>query len=102
MKKTMDMRNISEKDQYVRILDTLNNLKSGEEISLITDQSPETIKTQISDTLPNMFQWNYVEDGTRDWKVNVRKVSNISRGQAIENAMPTNDEGGFDPLNPIH
>nr|WP_278308376.1 DUF2249 domain-containing protein [Oxobacter pfennigii] len=62
------------RERYAKILDTLDSLNEGDVVEIIHDHDPYAMKEQLSQIMPGMFEWSYIEKGPYDWRVDIKKV----------------------------
>lgn len=97
----VDVRKMPPPQRHIHIFDTFNSMAVGQIMELINDHDPKPLWYQISAEMPDMFEWKYIEEGPVDWKVEIKKTSNIGKSQSIENAMSDVQRHNFDPLPPV-
>lgn len=70
---TVDARQYEPKDKHPTIINTFNNLKSGEKMELINDHDPRPLHYQFMIEMPEQFEWEYLEQGPEVWRVAIGK-----------------------------
>ena len=70
----LDVRIIPPRDKHPRILQTFDNLKSGEILLIINDHDPMPLKYQFEFERPGKFGWKYIEQGPEVWRVEISKA----------------------------
>lgn len=70
----LDVRIIEPKLKHPTIFQRFDNLKTGEELTIVNDHDPAPLYYQFKAERPDQFEWNYVEKGPETWKVVLAKV----------------------------
>ncbi|MBI5755536.1 MAG: DUF2249 domain-containing protein [Nitrospirae bacterium] len=70
----LDVRIIPPRDKHPRILQTFDNLKSGEILLIINDHDPMPLKYQFEFERPGKFGWKYIEQGPEVWRVAIARL----------------------------
>lgn len=69
----VDAREYAPKDKHPTIINTFNNLKSGEKMELVNDHDPRPLHYQFIMEMPDKFIWEYLEQGPDVWRVAIEK-----------------------------
>ncbi|MCE7948583.1 MAG: DUF2249 domain-containing protein [Chloroflexi bacterium CFX4] len=67
----LDVRAIAPRERHPRIFALLDALKAGEALILTNDHAPEPLRSHLTLTRPNQFDWEYLEDGPQVWRVQI-------------------------------
>lgn len=70
---TVDARKYEPKDKHPTIFNTFESLKSGEIMELINDHDPRPLHYQFIMERPEVFEWEYLEQGPEVWRVAITK-----------------------------
>jgi uncharacterized protein (DUF2249 family) len=57
------------------IFETFDGLKPGEEMLLVNDHDPIPLHYQFKLERPDMFTWDYIEQGLTEFKIKIGRVS---------------------------
>lgn len=60
--------------RHPRILETFDNLVSGEAMELTNDHDPRPLHYQFMVERENLFTWNYLEEGPDLWRVAIGRI----------------------------
>lgn len=69
----LDVRPIHPRDRHPMIFNMFDNLQSGESFELINDHVPAPLYYQFLHERPDLFTWEYVEEGPDVWRVKITK-----------------------------
>lgn len=64
---------IEAKNRHPFILQTFDELKSGEVLELTNDHDPRPLHYQFMMERENQFTWEYLEEGPDKWRVAIGK-----------------------------
>lgn len=67
----LDVRSIIPRERHPRIFAILDALSGGESLILTNDHAPEPLRSHLTLTRPNQFEWEYLEDGPQVWRVRI-------------------------------
>ena len=70
----LDVRTIQPRDRHPLIFNTFDNLKPGESFELINDHAPKPLYYQFLHERPDMFIWEYLEEGPETWRVRITRT----------------------------
>ena len=71
--KTLDVRNIQPRDRHPKIFNTFDSLNAGDKMILINDHDPKPLKYQLEAERTGQFDWEYIQTGPEEWKVEIVK-----------------------------
>lgn len=69
----LDIRIVPPREKHPTIFRTFDALKSGETFTLVNDHDPFPLRHQFEATRAGQFQWTYLEEGPRVWRVSIGK-----------------------------
>lgn len=64
---------IEPKIRHPRILETFDELDSGQVMELTNDHDPRPLRYQFMVERENQFEWEYLEEGPEQWRVAISK-----------------------------
>ncbi|MGE5589606.1 MAG: DUF2249 domain-containing protein [Bacillota bacterium] len=70
---TCDVRGLPPQERHPLIFRTFSALNSGEKMILVNDHDPKPLYYQMSAEMPGQFEWTYMEEGPRDWRVAITR-----------------------------
>jgi uncharacterized protein (DUF2249 family) len=70
----LDIRIVPPREKHPTIFRTFDALKKGEAFTLINDHDPFPLRHQFEATRTGQFQWTYLEQGPRVWRVAIGKT----------------------------
>jgi uncharacterized protein (DUF2249 family) len=70
----VDVRPIPPFQKHPTIFGAFGALKEGEAMILVNDHDPKPLYYQFAAEMPGKFEWNYLEQGPAEWRVEIRKV----------------------------
>ncbi len=70
----LDVRVIPPPRKHPTILSRFEALTPGESFTLINDHDPKPLYYQFSAEMPGRFEWEYLEQGPRVWRVRIGKA----------------------------
>lgn len=73
LKVTIIASEIEAKHRHPFILDSFDNLKSGEYLELQNDHDPRPLHYQFMQEKTDLFSWEYLEKGPEIWRVAIWK-----------------------------
>ena len=71
---TIDVRVIPHQDRHPLIFHTYEGLKPGEAFVLMVDHDPKPLYFELDFVHKGKFTWDYLEQGPRQWRVQVAKT----------------------------
>ena len=71
----LDVRSLAPPQRHSTILNQFQALKSGQKMELINDHDPKPLYYQFSAEFPNTFEWDYLEEGPKTWRVKITKTN---------------------------
>lgn len=73
-KTTVDAREYAPKDKHRVIFETFDQLQAGESMLLVNDHDPKPLYYQFMMERPEIFGWQYLEEGPDVWQVQISRV----------------------------
>lgn len=70
---TIDLRVIAPRERHPLVFSTFKALQPGEAMQLVNDHNPQPLLGQFESGLFGAFQWNVVESGPEQWRVEIAK-----------------------------
>ena len=70
----IDVRTIQPRDRHPLIFKTFDNLKPGESFELVNDHAPQPLYYQFLHERPDVFEWEYLEEGPETWRVRITRT----------------------------
>ena len=71
--KQLDIRPVVPREKHPTIFSTFDALNPGETFQLINDHNPMPLYYQFNVERPDIFGWEFVEQGPEVWRVNISK-----------------------------
>lgn len=69
----IDVRTIAPRDRHPLIFSTFGALAPGQAMELVNDHDPRPLYHQFSAEMPGRFDWTYLEEGPRTWRVSITR-----------------------------
>ncbi len=69
----LDIRIVPPREKHPTIFRTFDALESGEAFTLVNDHDPFPLRYQFEATRTGQFNWTYLEQGPRVWRVSIGK-----------------------------
>lgn len=70
---TVDLRTTAPRERHPLVFATFKALQPGEAMQLINDHSPQPLLGQFESGLFGAFNWNPLENGPEQWRVEIVK-----------------------------
>lgn len=70
----LDLRNVTPFKRHDLIFETWDALPSGETLKIINDHDPKPLHYQFEAEYKNQYEWQYDQQGPKDWVVSIRKI----------------------------
>ena len=70
----IDVREIPPRNRHTLIFQTFQALPAGGTLMLVNDHDPQPLHYQFMHEHPDMFSWQYVEQGPELWKVRIGRT----------------------------
>lgn len=70
---TVDLRALAPRDRHPLVFSTFKALEPGEAMELINDHNPQPLLGQFESGLFGAFNWNPLEGGPEQWRVQIVK-----------------------------
>lgn len=67
----LDVRIIAPRNRHPLIFSTFDALQAGEAFELVNDHAPTPLYYQFLHERPNLFDWEYLEEGPETWRVRI-------------------------------
>jgi uncharacterized protein (DUF2249 family) len=69
----LDVRTIQPRERHPMIFRTFDALKPGESFELVNDHNPQPLYYQLLHERPDLFDWEYREEGPEVWRVGITR-----------------------------
>lgn len=70
----LDVREIPPKEKHPTIFETFDGLDEGESFVLVNDHDPVPLRYQFDAERPELFDWEYLEEGPEVWRVRLTRT----------------------------
>jgi uncharacterized protein (DUF2249 family) len=70
---TVDLRALAPRERHPLVFSTFKSLLPGEAMELINDHNPQPLRGQFESGLFGAFNWNPLESGPEQWRVQIVK-----------------------------
>jgi uncharacterized protein (DUF2249 family) len=70
---SIDVRTIPPFERHPRIFGMLESLKSEQSFIVVSDHDPRPLHYQIQHNYPQLFAWEYIEQGPQVWRVMITR-----------------------------
>lgn len=74
IKSTLDVRLIRPPQRHPAVFAEFDALNSGEAFILVNDHDPRPLWYQFQAERPDIFDWEYLEQGPTEWRVRISRV----------------------------
>ena len=73
--KNLDLRQIPPFERHSKIFEMWDDLKEGETLRIINDHDPKPLHYQFEAEYKELYEWIYEQEGPKDWRVKIKKIS---------------------------
>ncbi|HEY9721641.1 MAG TPA: DUF2249 domain-containing protein [Oscillatoriaceae cyanobacterium] len=70
----VDVRPLPPREKHPLIFNTFDALPKGGKMLLLNDHSPMPLKYQFQAERPGQFDWNPLQEGPDEWRIEISKV----------------------------
>lgn len=70
----LDVRTLPHAQRHEIIFARLNALEAGQSFTIVNDHDPKPLRYQTESLWPGAFEWNYVESGPTQWRVEITRA----------------------------
>ena len=70
----LDLRQIPVWDRHERIFKEWDALQAGQTLRIINDHDPKPLHYQFEAEYKGHYEWQYEQQGPKDWTVKLKKV----------------------------
>jgi uncharacterized protein (DUF2249 family) len=70
---TIDVRTIPPRERHPLIFQTFDALQPGTAFELVNDHAPTALYYQFLHERPEIFDWQYLEEGHEVWRVQISR-----------------------------
>lgn len=70
----IDVRLIAPPQRHALIFSTFEGLAVGQSLELQNDHDPMPLHRQFRERFPEQFNWEYLEQGPAQWRVNIARL----------------------------
>lgn len=71
---TLDLRPMPPFERHEKIFQLWDSLKAGETLKIINDHDPKPLWYQFEVEYKGKYEWEYEQEGPKDWIVSIKKV----------------------------
>ena len=71
---TLDLRPMPPFERHEKIFKIWDTLKAGEILRIINDHDPKPLWYQFEVEYKGKYEWEYEEEGPRDWIVKIKRI----------------------------
>jgi uncharacterized protein (DUF2249 family) len=71
---TLDLRPMPPFERHEKIFKIWDSLKPGETLKIINDHNPKPLRYQFEAEHKGKFEWEYEQEGPRDWVVKIKRI----------------------------
>jgi len=71
---TLDLRPIMPFERHEKIFEMWEALRPGETLRIINDHDPKPLHYQFEVEYKGQYEWEYEQQGPKDWIVKIRRV----------------------------
>lgn len=76
----IDVRTIPPFERHPKIFGILKTLNADESFVVISDHDPRPLHYQIETNYPDLFAWEYLEQGPEVWRVRIAREASSGCG----------------------
>ena len=73
----LDLRSMHPFERHDKIFEVWNSLKAGWTLEITNDHDPKPLRYQFQAEYPNTFEWEYKQQGPKDWVVQIKKTGGL-------------------------
>jgi uncharacterized protein (DUF2249 family) len=73
----LDLRPMHPFERHDKIFEVWNGLKAGQTLEITNDHDPKPLRYQFQAEYPNIFEWEYKQQGPKDWVVQIKKTGDL-------------------------
>ncbi len=70
----LDLRPLPPFERHEKIFDKWEQMRPGETLRIINDHDPKPLHYQFEAEQKGQYEWEYVQQGPKDWTVDIKKV----------------------------
>jgi hypothetical protein len=70
----LDLRPMPPFERHEKIFRMWDDLKSGETLRITNDHDPKPLRYQFEAEYTNLYQWEYEQEGPKDWVVKIKRI----------------------------
>jgi uncharacterized protein (DUF2249 family) len=67
----VDVREMPPRERHPTIFTTFGELSPGQSFQLVNDHDPKPLRYQFEAEMPDLFTWEYLEEGPEAWRVRI-------------------------------
>ena len=71
---TLDLRSMPPFERHEKIFHVWETLKHGETLKIINDHDPKPLRYQFEAEYKGKYEWEYKEEGPKDWVVSIKRI----------------------------
>ena len=77
----LDLRVMPPFERHEKIFEMWDALKPGETLRITNDHDPKPLHYQFEAEYTNQYEWEYEQEGPKDWVVKIKKITADSKTQ---------------------
>jgi len=77
----LDLRPMPPFERHEKIFQMWDALSSGETLRITNDHDPKPLHYQFEAEYKGQYEWEYEQEGPKDWVVKIRKITSDSKAQ---------------------
>ncbi|MGB3185792.1 MAG: DUF2249 domain-containing protein [Ornithinimicrobium sp.] len=87
----LDVRPLRKPDKHPTIFTRYDELAVGSSFVLVNDHDPVHLHEEFETELPGSYQWEYLSEQPRDWRVRITKITSTALPRVLINSAEIND-----------
>jgi uncharacterized protein (DUF2249 family) len=72
----LDVRTLQPRDRHHKIFKIFDALRPGDSFELVNDHAPKPLYSHFLHERPDLFEWEYQEEGPEVWRVKITRKAN--------------------------
>jgi uncharacterized protein (DUF2249 family) len=70
----IDVQSLPPHERHSTIFATFDQLATGQALELVNNHDPRPLFAQFQNHVPGQFDWTYLEQGPRTWRVAIQRI----------------------------
>jgi uncharacterized protein (DUF2249 family) len=79
----LDVRPLRKADKHPTVFAAYNALGHGESVVLVNNHDPIHMREEFETEHPGSYDWDYLERGPREWRIEIRKLTSTPRPRVL-------------------